>query len=416
MRERLSISACTMSLLFASGSALAQESEGDRPLVLFVGDQLMYDDNLFRLPDTARRDPSERPVAHTEDYINQLTAGLRTRMHMGRQELRFIGRVNDVQFRNNDQLDYTGGAANLMFDWQLGARLSGQVSGNYERTLASYTNYRFFERDIVEAIGGELELRFELGPRFALLSGARSRRTDHSDDDRRAENFESDSGRVGIEYSSSASDRFIVEYRYLEGDFPDSFAPGSADARDRSYEETLLNFRTEYELTSKLHFRGNVGNLERTYPPTSITDDYSGAVWRGTLEWQPRSKLGFELSAYRDLKAYVDAESNYFVADGASFGPTWNPSEKLGFALEYIYEEQDYIGTPSPTTPGSDEPILEVDPGREDEVDVARLTASYAPRDFLELDLTWAYIERTSNRPTREYDSQVASMAIRIVF
>ena len=409
-----SLGAWTMGLIAASGSVLAQTSEREPPLAFFVADQLMYDDNLFRLPEPALRDPNEQPIEDTADYVNQLTAGFRTRLNFGRQDLRLTGRVNDVRFRNNDQLDYTGGAANLVLDWTIGSRWSGELSGDYQRSLASYTNYRFVERDIVEALGGELEARFELGPRFALLAGARARRTEHSDDERRAENFESNAAWGGIEYASSPTDRFILEYQVLEGDFPDSFAPGSIDARDRSYEETLINFRTEYEITSKLHFRGNVGNLERTYAPGSIANDYSSGIWRGTVEWQPRSKLGFELSAWRDLKAYVDAESDYFVADGASIGPKWSPSDKLAFALEYVYEEQNYIGTP--ILSGTGEPGIETDPGRIDEVDIARFTASYAPRDFLELDLTWAYIERSSNRPTREYDAQVASMALRFVF
>lgn len=396
-------------------SAIRSTSDDDRAFVFYVGDQFMYDDNLFRLPEPAQRDPNQAPVEDTEDYVNQLSAGLRARMHMGRQTLALAARVNDVQFQNNDQLDYTGGLARLDFDWQIGSRLSGRVLGDYQRSLASYTNYRFFDRDIVEAWSGELETRVQLGPRFALLAGARSRRTDHSDAARRSENFESDAATGGLEIRLSNTDRLILEYRYLEGDFPDTFAAGDPNARDRSYEETLANLRLEYELTSKLHLRGNVGNLERDYPAGSLSGDYSGVIWKATLDWEPRRKLGFELSAWRDLKAYVDSESNYFEALGASVGPTWKPSDKLAFALEYVYEDQDYIGTPTlSSNPG--DPIFEQDPGREDEIDIARFTASYAPREFIELDLTLAYIDRSSNRPSRVYDAQAASFGIRVVF
>ncbi len=396
-------------------SQRAGDADDERAFAFYVGDQLMYDDNLFRLPEPAQRDPSQVPVEDTEDYVNQLSAGLRARMHMGRQTLALAARVDDVQFHNNDQLDYTGGVARLDFDWEIGRRWSGRVVGDYQRSLASYTNYRFFERDIVEALSGELQARVQVGPRFAFLTSARSRRTDHSDIDRRAENFESDSGTAGLELALSNTDRFILEYRYLEGDFPDTFAPGSPDARDRSYEETLANLRMEYELTTKLHFRGNIGNLEREYPAESISEDYSGVVWKATLDWEPRRKLGFELSAWRDLKAYVDSESNYFEAVGASLGPTWKPSDKLDFSLEYIYEEQDYIGSLT-LSPIPGDPAFEQDTGREDAIDVARFRASYSPREFIELDLTLAYIDRSSNRPSRIYDAQAAGFGIRVVF
>lgn len=389
--------------------------DDDRAFVFYVGDQLMYDDNLFRLPAAAQRDPSQLPVEETEDYVNLLSAGVRARMHVGRQALALAARVDDVRFNNNDQLDYTGGVARLDFDWQLGNRVSGRLLGDYQRTLASYTNYRFYDRDIVDALSGELQTRIQVGPRLALLAGARSRRTDHSDGNRRSENFESDSGTAGIELALSNTDRIILEYRYLEGDFPDTFVPGSPEARDRSYEETLANLRLQYELTSKLHLRGNVGKLEREYPAESLADDYSGVIWKATLDWEPRRKLGFELSAWRDLKAYVDSESNYFEAVGASLGPTWKPTEKLDLALEYIYEEQDYIGSPTLSSlPG--DPSFEQDPGRRDEIDVARFRASYSPREFIELDLTLAYIDRSSNRPSRVYDAQAASFGIRVVF
>ena len=414
-----------VAIAFASAQAAAQQqlpatqrtvsADDDRAFVFYVGDQLIYEDNLFRLPEPAQRDPSQLPVEDTEDYVNQLSAGVRARMHMGQQTLALAARVDDVQFRNNDQLDHTGGLARLDFDWQVGSRLSGRLLGDYQRSLASYTNYRFFDRDIVDAWSGELQTRVRVGPRIALLASARSRRTDHSDSNRRSENFESDSGTAGIELILSSTDRIILEYRYLEGDFPDTFAPGSPEARDRSYEETLANLRLQYEISSKLHLRGNVGNLEREYPTGSLAEDYSGVVWKATLDWEPRRKLGFELSAWRDLKAYVDAESNYFEAVGASFGPTWKPSEKLDLALEYLYEEQDYIGSLTLSSLPVD-PVFEQDPGREDEIDVARFRASYSPREFIELDLTLAYTDRSSNRPSRIYDAQAAGFAFRVVF
>src|SRR5690606_35160102 len=197
---------------FAPEPALAQPPEPEPAFVLFIVDELMHDDNLFRVPHESVNNPSLRPIEHVEDYANQLTVGARARLQSGRQTLRVAARVSDVQFHRNDQLDYTGGQANLALDWELGSRLSGRVLGDYRRSLASYTNYRFFERDIVEAIDGALETRIGIGPRFALLSSVRARQTDHSDPERRSENFESDAASVGLEYAPSQTKRFALEY------------------------------------------------------------------------------------------------------------------------------------------------------------------------------------------------------------
>jgi|GEM_PF-873843 Uncharacterized protein conserved in bacteria (DUF2320). len=410
-----------LTLPLAISGAMAQElpaqwrqrpMDEKRAFVVFLSDQVLYDDNLFRLPSPEQREPGRAPIDDTEDYVNLLTFGMRSRMHMGRQTLTFAARANDVRFQRNDHLDYTGGIVRLDLAWQTGARLSGRVSGDYQRSLASYSNYRFFERDIVESVSGELQTRLALGPRLTLLADVRSRRTDHSDTDRRGENFRGDSATAGIELKLSDTDRVVFEYRYLEGDFPDTFAPGSPDARDRSYDERLAGVRVEYRLSAKLDFRGSVGDLRRTYAENSIADDYAGVVWKATLDWQPRRKLSFELSAWRDLKAYVDAESDYFEAVGASFGPTWKPSDKLAFALEYVREEQDYIAAFAPASDSSFRPTDR----REDEIDIARLTTSYSPRELIEFDFALARIERASNRPTRAYDALAASFGVRVFF
>lgn len=421
MSEQRSVAKSVISLrstslilgLCLTGSAGA--ADADKPLVFFVSDQLIYEDNLFRLSEAAAQDPL---VQERDDYINRLSAGVRARMHMGRQDLLFNVRIDDVRFRNNDQLDYTGGLGNLVFNWELGSLWSGRVTADYQRSLASYRNYRFLARDVVTTAGGELEARFKLGPSFALVGGGRVSETDHSDVNRRGENFERQAARAGLEYSPRPGDSFTLEYRYLEGAFPDRVGLSVQDVRARDYDEDLFNLRVDYELTPKLHLLANLGHVERHYPFDASNSGFSGEVWRGTFEWRPRTKLGFDLSAWHELKAYIDAESNYFVADGASFGPSWKPLEKIEVALEYIYEEQDYIGTPTSSSfaPSVQPPILVSDPTRQDEVQTARLTAAYAPREFIELSLVWAYEERDSNRAVHVHDGQLIGMDVRIVF
>lgn len=413
-RRLLSSSLAALAGVGLSAPLHAAAPEGD-PLVFFVSEQLTYDDNLFRLRDSSEL--AERPdIEDRQDYINRLSAGVRARLQRGRQEALLTARVTDTSFKNNDRLDYTGGAGNLVANWYLGSRWSGKLTADYIRTLASYTNYQFTERDVVSSAGGELEGRYRLGPRFSLIAAGRTTRTEHGDQDREPENFEGNSGRAGIEFAPQPGERFILEYRYTEGRFPDRIASAGGSGRERDYDEDLANLRFEYEITSKLQFLGNAGYLERDYVIESANPGFDGAVWRGTLQWQPRTKLGIDIAAWRELKAYIDAESNYFVARGASFGPKWAPLAKLDFALEYVYETQDYIGSPTVTNDAGSQPVQTVDSGREDDVQAVRFSAGYAPRDNIELNLRWAYEERTSNRSLREHHANVVGLEARVVF
>jgi exopolysaccharide biosynthesis operon protein EpsL len=385
-------------------AARSQETPDYDAFVFFLSEQIGYDDNLFRLSDSELANHEQVLVQDTEDTINRLSAGMRAQVNVGRQDFSLNARINDLRFANNDQLDYTGGSGNFAWDWQAGTMLDGRAAAEYQRALASYTNYRYFGRDVVETLAGSGEARFKLGPRFALLGAVRSTQTEHSDVARQLEDFDSDSGRAGIEYLLPTGDRFVVEYRYLEGRFPNN-NPLAPEPLARDYDEDLINFRMEYEITSKLQFKGNLGHLEREYPHGS-RNGFSGETWRGTFLWQPRSKLGFDVSAWHELKAYVDSESEYFVADGFGLTPSWAPVDKVELQLALSYEDQDYIGTGA----------LLTDAARRDKEKSAKFSATYKPRSFLELNLLYAYQERSSNRELVEYDVQTAGAEIRFVF
>jgi hypothetical protein len=108
-------------------------------------------------------------------------------------------------------------------------------------------------------------------------------------------------------------------------------------------------------------------------------------------------------AAWRELRAYTDIESDYFVSDGFSLGPTWSPVEKLTFALSVSYEEQEYIASR----------ILDleaIDVPRTDDVLSALATFTYRPRDNLAFELSYRGSDRDSNRVQRRYDAQTAGM------
>jgi len=66
-------------------------------------------------------------------------------------------------------------------------------------------------------------------------------------------------------------------------------------------------------------------------------------VWRAEYDWKPRQKFSLLLAGWRELRAYTDVESDYFVSDGFSLGPTWSPTEKISLALTASYEDQEYL-------------------------------------------------------------------------
>lgn len=408
--SRLTAIECAFALtalfgLRAAGAAGAPDA-GD-PFRFYVLDRYTYDDNLFRVPDgLLASDPSILPPASLDDYINRASAGARIRMDTSRQVFSADLRLDDVRYNRNDDLNYTGGAANVAWDWQAGHRWSGKLNAQYDRSQASLANYIFFGKDLVDTALLGAEFRMGIGSRWRLLAAGAAADTDHSSDVRRVDNFESQTGRGGVEYVTPAGNLFALEYRYTDAKFPVARDVGV----DLAYEERVPGVRLEYAFTEKTQLKARAGYLERERAnPASA--DYSGEIWDLALRWEPRTKLYFDIKAWHELKAYADLESDYFVSDGGSITPTWEPTTKIKIAAAFAYEQQDYIDA-SPNIGGVLLPPTEAD--RQDDVSSALLSIDYTPRDIVTIGLGYRWVDRASNRDLRDYDDNMVSAQLRI--
>jgi len=371
----------------------------------FVADRYWYDDNLFRVPEGVVNDPSLSARKSLDDYVNRASAGLRVRLDQARQVFHADVRLDDVRYDQNDDLNYTGGNADLLWDWQFGKPLSGKLYGTFDRGQAPLNNYRFFARDIVDTAVYGAELRYAIGSRWRILAAGAATDTDHGAPERRLENFESTSGIGGLEYATPAGTLIAFEYRFTNADFPVAEQIAGAP---RGYEERVPGMRFQYAFTEKTRLSLRGGYLDREYD-NPVSEDYSGAIWNATLQWDPRTKLGFDFKAWHDLRAYSDAESDYFVADGVSITPKWRPRTKLEIAAALSYEKQDYTGTSLLLTP-----IDEAN--REDTMRSALFTIDYSPRDLVSLGLAYRWIDRDSNREFRAYGVNVVSAELKLTF
>lgn len=391
-------------LMAGAANAAGAPDEGD-PVQFFVMDRYLYDDNLFRIPDgLLESDPTLPPPRSLDDYVNRASAGVRVRLDASRQVFHADLRIDDVRYDENDYLDYTGGSADLLWNFEVGSHWAGRLFGTYDRSQASLSNYRFFQKDIVDAAAYGGEVRFKIGSRWRLMGGIAAADTDHGSELRSIENFESTTTRGGIEYETPAGSVFALDYRFTDASFP---VAESLAGAPRGYEENEPSVRVEYVYSVKTRFTGRLGYLDRDYDDP-LAGDYSGEVWDLRLLWEPRTKLTFDIQAWHKLKAYTDAESNYFEGDGFSIEPVWEPTEKISLGAEFSYENQDYIG--------SDLVIAPIEAGREDEVTSLRLGLNYTPRDFISIGLAYRWLDRESNREFRGYDNNVASAEIKLMF
>jgi hypothetical protein len=146
--------------------------------------------------------------------------------------------------------------------------------------------------------------------------------------------------------------------------------------------------------------------VRRNYPNAAI-GNFTGATGRGTLNWHPGAKTAVAITGWRDLNAYIDAQSNYFVTRGASITPSWAPTEKITTSVAVSWERQNYIGS---------NPTVAAGPARLDTVKSVQASATYMPSRALELDISYRREQRDSNQASLTYVDNLAVLGVRLTF
>ena len=219
--------------------------------------------------------------------------------------------------------------------------------------------------------------------------------------------MESETARFGIEYGTPAATLIALEYGFMEASFPVSDRITGVKSK---FEQTMPLLRAAYTYSEKTRVNARIGYIDREFTTRDTNRQYSGATWNFKAYWEPRVQLYFDMELWRELRSYSDSESNYFVSTGVTLRPTWSPTPVMNFALALSAEDQDYRNSASPVFASPDLP------GRNDDVKSAGLTWEYTPRDYLDIGLSYRWLDRDSNRELRVHEAEIASATIRVSF
>jgi exopolysaccharide biosynthesis operon protein EpsL len=396
-------------LILLSGALLPLQpsiaaDEYPRGVDYFVGAGVLYDDNLFRQPSSAQLTPGILGL-HRDDLVERLSAGVQGSWTLARQRFELNAHADDNRFEHNDQLNNVSANAKATWDWQFGSRWSGRLGADYSRLMADFANNLILEKDLLTQRGSFAGASYLLGTRWVLNADVRWASTTHSAEIRRVENDDIRTQKFGLEFRLSPTDSLGWNYQHSNANY--SADPlSNTDLYSRNFDESASVFWLKYALGGKTDLNVQGGYLRRNYQNAAI-GSYSGGTGRATLKWHPGAKTEIALTGWRDLTAYADAESNYFVTTGARIAPMWTPTDRITTSIAAAWERQNYIG--------SDATVFD-DPMRHDTVRSAQLNAIYVPRSALELDLTYRREQRSSNRSSLTYVDNLAMLGIRVTF
>jgi hypothetical protein len=369
---------------------------------ILIADQFTYDDNLYRLPSSFDVTTVAGPSATRADGFNSVTLGGNGRWFSDLQAVSLNFRADDNRFIHNDTLDNVSGKGNLEWDWRLGTYWSGQAGASYYRALASFANTGFYSRDVVQREDYFGTVRLQLGPQWALYGGFIGANTTQTAVPEQPFDFRSKAGNAGIEFATSSSNTIGLQYQYTNAVFPQEFVLNGAPFNS-DYNEQTAKIIVKYVFSVATELDVSAGYLKRDYPESRFAT-FSGDIWKAALQWQPTDQLQWVLTGWRQLTAYVDAESDYFISNGVSLNPTWIATQTLKLSLTISRENHDYINS-SPSS-------ISLDASRRDKLTSAQGGLIYAPKDSLLFNLTCRYDKRNSNQPLFQYNDTLATASV----
>ena len=395
--------ALTLQLVFVE-RACAQSQLAD-PLTASVGYRFTDDDNVYRLPDGLSASTLVGPQASRRDHIHALTASLDGQWSFGMQAFLLNAKINQSHYVDNDALDNTAGNGKLSWNWRFGPVLSGDVGTEIDRSLADFANTGFLDKDLLTRSSTFASARWQVGGRWALLGGLRQTDASHGADSQQINNFHSQAGNVGVEYGADPLNMIWFDYRRLQQNFSHELFLGGG-FYDASFDEDTWRVRVRRQLLAKTTLDLSGGYLKRSYPYAAVRT-LSGGVWRTSINWQPSGKTQVVLSGWRELRAYLDSESEYFISTGASIAPQWMPTEKLTVKLTYSFERLNYVDAPT---------ALDAGVARRDRPRSCSALVEFAPRDALLLSASFRDDRRASNRDRFQYGARVFYADIKFKF
>jgi hypothetical protein len=381
--------ACLQTAGAQAGGGPAPAGAGNS-LAFSAGDTFTYDDNLFRL--ASGNDGSGIGAVSREDHINTVNLGVDGHWFGWRQEVDVSIRAADNRFVRNGSLNNVSGTGKITWDWIISPRLSGTAGYDFARVLASFANTFFFAKDLVDTTDYFATGGLRVTQHWTITSGVKESDASHSAPERRGDEFHSKSGNLGVQYLTTEQNSLGLSYAYTDADFPQ---PGVLNGVqfDRGYKDSVEQVAVKYQLGGKTQLDARAGYIKRRYPD-SIFGSFSGDTWRATLTWVPTGKTQLVLAGWRELTAYLDAESDYFVSKGGSATATWTPTMKIAVSAVATLNSQRYISN-SPSTVAFS--------SRHDNLRTYQVNVGYSPRDLLSLQLGYRYDMRDSNQPQLGY-------------
>jgi len=344
-----SLAAALVAGLFSAGA-----HADANPYYIGASLNLSHVSNIYRQNNNANND-----VVSTAGLL----AGLDQRF--GRQRLFADASLQANRYRSNTALNNRGYTLKAGLDWSTVERLSGTVSVNNSRSLASYNIgsgvQPIFKKNVEDNKQLDVVVRLGLVSKYSLelQGGLRSRRFTAQEYARLE--FDQKRASLGLVYRPSSDLRLGVAGRFTRDEYPryTLLNPLSGSYSGSYFERKDLDLTGRVALSGASTVEGRISS-GKSKLKSGRGQDFSGVTGQLSWVWQPTARWNLSTSISRDTgleTSFFNFAGNSLSSDqnristGAQFSANYELSAKLlltaGFSTSKTDRREEFLNQQS---------------------------------------------------------------------
>jgi len=390
--------------LLAICIAPSVQADADDTFNIYPAIGIQYDNNLFRQSSNAQSDSVQ---------TSSLTLSLSK--PYAQQRISLDVTLAEYHYAKNDYLDYQATNYNGAWNWALTHRLTGVLSATQTESQSSFVDYQVSGaktgRNIARTNVYHLGAEWQVMGGWQAIGGFTNTQLANSTSFQQQSAYELNSWEVGGKYVWTSGSQVQLLYRDGDGQYkgrqligfdliPAPFNPQN----DTAFRQTEIEARLSVPLTGKSALSGLLSDQSREHEHFSQRD-YDVVTGRLDYNWQATANLSLGAAVRREVAAYQDYSSSYYISDGINIQPAWQISTKVIMRGSYDWQRRQYKGA-----------LIEVPPEREDTLQSARLGLDWAPVRWATLSAAYQRDTRSSNKENFDFKSDMFNLNARLSF
>jgi exopolysaccharide biosynthesis operon protein EpsL len=319
-------------------SAFAAIPAGAGPsdaLHVYGGVAYGHDDNLLRIPE-------DQPAFDNTRGDSWWTreGGLIFDKMYSRQRITLVAKLSKTNFDHFKQLDYDGKDLQANWKWQLGNHLEGRIGTSYQQVLAPYTDFRSDERNLRKTRSKYAEGAWRFHSAWRARAGFQRDEYTYEALSNRFNNRTEDASELELDYLARSGSTVGLVARHVKGSYPYPRPIGPFTVNS-GFKQDELKARVKWLATGSTTIDALVGYTRRKQPSFG-SGETSGVAGKINATYQPRGKMTYKASVWRDFAPLESTLVSYTLNKGASVGAQWDATAKITVNADAVYERRNY--------------------------------------------------------------------------